>query len=143
MKLAAVLVMGAAAAATTAPGVANPARAKMNWMLHCQGCHRLDATGSTGGAPSMAGQVALFLSVDGGRAFLTRVPGVANAALPDDQLAELLNWTLATFDAANMPPDFTPFSAEEVKVGRGAPLLADAATTRTELLKEMNVQERR
>jgi hypothetical protein len=90
----------------------------------------------------MAGEVARFLGVEGGRAFLTRVPGVANAALPDDQLAELLNWTLATFDAGNLPATYTPFSADEVKGGRSAPLIAGAATMRAELLKKIGASSR-
>jgi mono/diheme cytochrome c family protein len=128
---AALLLMIAPAAAS--PGVASDARAKMNWMLHCQGCHQPDATGSANGAPPMANIVARFLAVEGGREYLTRVPGVANAGLGDEELAELLNWTLATFDKDHLPADFAPFTAQEVGTGRAHPLVSDAATMRDAL----------
>lgn len=141
MMLTAALVALLADAATAPPpdfaklGVDNPARAKMNWMLNCQGCHQADAKGSAAArTPAMAGEVARFLSVAGGREYLTRVPGVANAGLADDQLAELLNWTLATFDAAHLPPAFDPYTKEELKAGRRTPLVSDAATMRKELV---------
>ncbi len=122
------------AATAPLPGVANEARAHMNWMLHCQGCHQADAKGSAAArTPAMAGEVARFLGVEGGREYLTRVPGVANAGLPDDQLAELLNWTLATFDTEHMPAAFAPFSAGDIAAGRKAPLVSEAARVREEI----------
>ncbi len=132
---AALLVMTVAASAET-PGVQSETRAKMNWLLSCQGCHQQDATGSAGGAPSMVGDVARFLAVEGGREYLTRVPGVANAGMPDDQLAELLNWTLATFDGKHMPAEFAPFTPEEVSAGRARPLVSEAPVLREALRKK-------
>lgn len=134
--LAAFLAMTAAASAG-APGVESEARAKMNWILNCQGCHQPDATGSANGAPSMANEVARFLSVEGGREYLTRVPGVANAGLADDQLAELLNWTLATFDRDHLPAAFSPFTKEELAAGRARPLVSEAAVMRAALRKKL------
>ena len=54
-------------AADSPAGVENPQRAWQHWTLNCQGCHRPDGTGSSGTAPSLAGTVARFLSVPGGR----------------------------------------------------------------------------
>ncbi len=133
--LAALLALTAAASAET-PGVESEARAKMNWVLNCQGCHLPNATGSANGAPSMANEVARFLSVEGGREYLTRVPGVANAGLADDQLAELLNWTLATFDKDHVPADFAPFTREELAAGRARPLVSEAPVMRAALRKK-------
>lgn len=140
MLTAAIVALLAGAAGPPSPslaklGVDNPARAKMNWMLHCQGCHQADAKGSAAArTPAMAGEVSRFLSVAGGREYLTRVPGVANAGLADDQLAELLNWTLSTFDAAHLPPAFEPYTKEELAAGRRAPLVSDAARLREGLV---------
>jgi mono/diheme cytochrome c family protein len=125
------------------PGVANEARARMNWMLHCQGCHQADAKGSAAArTPAMAGEVSRFLGVEGGRDYLTRVPGVANAGLPNDQLAELLNWTLATFDAAHLPTAFAPYAAAEMAAGRQATLVSEASRVREGLLKKFDVRPR-
>lgn len=138
--LALALVLTSAAAAEEPAGVVSAQRAKMNWMLNCQGCHKPDATGSEGGAPAMAHEVARFLTVDGGREFLTRVPGVTNAGLDNAQLAELLNWTLATFDSEHVPADFEPFTSEEIAAGRAHPLVSDAAHMRAALREKFAAQ---
>ena len=136
MRIAAALLAMTVAASAETPGVQNDARAKMNWLLSCQGCHQQDASGSAGGAPSMVGEVARFLSVEGGREYLTRVPGVANAGVSDEQLAELLNWTLATFDREHLPAEFAPFTAEEISAGRARPLVGEAPILREALRKK-------
>ena len=81
----------------TNPALQSAARARQNWILTCQGCHRADATGTPQTTPTMAGFVAKFLQVPGGREYLARVPGVATAALTDAELAEVLNWSLVRF----------------------------------------------
>jgi mono/diheme cytochrome c family protein len=110
----------------------------MNWMLHCQGCHLSNGAGTAAGAPSMVGEVARFLEVEGGREYLTRVPGVANAGIPDDQLAELLNWTLSTFDRADLPEGFEPFSEEEIAAGRVKPFVSEAGVIRAKLVSQLS-----
>ncbi len=117
-------------------------RARFHWTLQCRGCHRSDATGSPGGAPNMAGTVARFLSVEGGREYLVRVPGVANAALDDAALAELLNWMLATFDPAHLPQEFRPYTAEEVGALRHRVLIDDAPRRRAELIRTIEDNEK-
>ena len=42
----------AAQGVTRETGVSNPALARQNWILKCQGCHRPDATGSAETTPS-------------------------------------------------------------------------------------------
>ncbi len=130
-----VVMLQVALVPAVAPGVENAQRARMNWALQCQGCHKQDATGMPErGTPSLVGFVARFLSVEGGRAYLTRVPGVANAGLADNQLAELLNWTLYTFDKDHVPAGFAPLTADETKAGRSRPFISEAAAVRTSLI---------
>jgi len=117
-------------------GVANAQRAWQNWTLNCQGCHRQDGTGSAGTAPSLAGTVSKFLTVPGGREYLGRVPGVATSALPNADLAELMNWMFWRFDKEHMPADFQPVTAEEIGRLRTAPLRLEASQMRNELLKK-------
>lgn len=119
------------------PGVANAARARQNWMLSCQGCHRADATGTPQTTPTMAGFVAKFLQVPGGREYLVRVPGVATAALSDADLAEVVNWSLVRFDVANVPADFKPYTPAEVGQLRRKPLRAEAMTVRAGMVARM------
>jgi mono/diheme cytochrome c family protein len=121
----------------TAPaGVDNPQRAWQHWTLNCQGCHRPDGTGSDETAPSLAGTVARFLSVPGGREYLGRVPGVAASALSSADLAEVMNWMLWRFDQEHVPEDFQPYTAAEIGQLRTRPLRLEASQMRAALLKK-------
>ena len=120
-------------------GAATAARAyspETNYTLHCQGCHLEDGSASADKVPALAGSVARFLRAPEGRAFLVRVPGVANAPLADAELVALLEWTLRRFDAANLPADFVPYTADEVHRLRAEPLV-DVAPARRRLLDEI------
>lgn len=119
------------------PGVVNPAQARVDYMLKCQGCHRPDGTGDAHSTPSMKGSVARFLHVKGGREFLGRVPGVASVDLSDARLADVLNWTLYRFDGGNVPVDFKPYSPEELKILRQKPLRIERGETRARLVAQM------
>ena len=108
-------VTRAPAAADSEPrGVDNAQRAWQHWTLNCQGCHRPDGTGSAGTAPSLAGTVARFLSVPGGREYLGRVPGVATSPLSNADLSEVMNWMLWRFDKEHLPANFQPYTAAEI-----------------------------
>jgi cytochrome c553 len=121
-------------------GVENPQRAWQNWALNCQGCHRVDGTGSDTTAPSLAGTVAKFLWVPGGREYLIRVPGVATSPLADADLAEVVNWMLWRFDKDNLPSTFKPFTAAEIGPLRSRPLRLEASSLRSELLARAQAQ---
>jgi len=130
-------VPSAADSAPSVPaGVESPQRAWQNWTLNCQGCHRPDGTGTDLTAPSLAGTVARFLSVPGGREYLGRVPGVATSPLSNADLAEVVNWMLWRFDKAHLPANFQPFTAAEMGRLRGAPLRLEASQMRADLLKK-------
>lgn len=134
-------IAGAGVAAQSAlqeTGVSNPALARQNWILKCQGCHRPDATGSAETTPAMAGIVAKFLHVPGGREYLGRVPGVATAPISDAELADLLNWTLYRFDGAHVPANFKPYTASEIGKLRKAPLRTEAPAMRAALVEKIN-----
>jgi mono/diheme cytochrome c family protein len=97
-------------------------RARVNYMLNCQGCHLPDGSGFPGKVPDMRGLVGRFPTVAGGREFLVRVPGSANAPLSDERLAELMNWLLREYGGDQLPADFRPYAAEEVGRLRRHPL---------------------
>lgn len=134
LAFAAITLTGAA----PQPGVTDPAQAHIDYMLKCQGCHRPDGSGDDRSNPPMAGVVARFLSVPGGREFLGRVPGVATTNLDDARLANLLNWTLYRFDAGHMPRDFHPYSAAELHALRQSPLRLERVETRARLVAGFN-----
>lgn len=132
----------AAETADQPAGVTNMQLAWQNWTLNCQGCHRLDGTGSDTTAPSLAGTVAKFLWVPGGREYLMRVPGVATAPLSDADLAELVNYILWRFDKQDLPEHFRPFTAAEIAPLRSHPLRLEASRLRSELLRKAEASGR-
>ncbi len=123
------------------PGVANAQRAWQHWTLNCQGCHRPDGSGSAATTPAIAGAVAKFLGVPGGREYLVRVPGVATSALSDADLSEVVNWMLWRFDAAHVPAGFKPYTASEVGALRTRPLRLEAAGIRRDLVAKEIAQQ--
>lgn len=125
--------------ATTPSIEAGSGRAWQNWALNCQGCHLADGQG-TQETGKLSGTVAKFLSVSGGREYLVRVPGVATSALPDDELAELINWVLVRFDKQDIPRSFRPFTPTEVGRLRTQPLRLEVGQTREGLLKKVDAK---
>ena len=96
--------------------VAPAADPALDYMLQCQGCHLEDGTGG-GDIPSLRG-VGGLLARPGGREYLARVPGVANASVDDARLAALLSWVLLRWSASELPADFAPYRAEELAAWR-------------------------
>ena len=113
----------------------NAQRARVDYMLNCQGCHLPDGDGA-GDVPRMKGFVGNFLKVPGGRKFLVQVPGSANAPLDDARLAGLLNWMLAEISADQLPENFRPYTAEEVGRYRARPL-QDVLAVRVRLIQKI------
>lgn len=116
------------------PGVTHPERARIDYMLKCQGCHQPDGSGNAVNTPPLKDEVGRFLNVEGGREFLGRVPGVASTDLDDERLAQLLNWTLYRFDAGHVPADFKPYSPAEMAALRRVPLRLERLETRARLV---------
>ena len=88
------------------------------YLLHCSGCHGPDGRGSPPTTPSLHG-LGDLLAAPGGRAYLARVPGAAQAPVSDGELARLLGWVLQEFSQTPVEP---PYSAEEVGSLRARPL---------------------
>jgi hypothetical protein len=144
LALLAGVLLGLGLAATSAvradeaaiPGVRDAYQARTDYQLKCQGCHRPDGSGDARSNPPMRGIVARFLGVPGGREFIGRVPGVATVDLPDDRLANLVNWTIYRFDRGHVPQDFQPYTAEEIGRLRRNPLRLERAAMRASLVAE-------
>lgn len=109
-----------------------------DWAMQCQGCHGATGANDKNGVPILRDHVAQFLSVEGGRAFLVQVPGVAGAPLSDARLAALMNWLLPRFDGANMPDDFVPYGAAEVNALRKVKRDVEIATIRRHLINKFD-----
>ena len=127
----ALLALGLAA---LPPGsaAAHPAQ---DYMLYCMGCHGPDARGVPGKVPALAGSLSRFMRTPEGRDYVLRVPGAANSALADGQLAAVLNW-LAARDAAAGEARVPPFTEAEVALVRRLPL-ANVLATRHEVVSSL------
>lgn len=106
------------------------------YIRQCMGCHRPNGLGIPGAVPRLTGFVGYFAHLPEGRAFLVQVPGVARAPLGDEEVAAVLNFVLTTFSPAELPADFTPFTADEVRAYR-AQALIDVSGARAELLRRL------
>jgi mono/diheme cytochrome c family protein len=122
----------------SAPAEAGP---ELDYILHCQGCHRADGSGSPGAVPSLRGDMARFLQVPGGREYLVRVPGTAQSPLGDAETAALLNWMLEAFSPESLGAGFTPYTEHEVGRLRRPPL-TDVETVRRDLMGAIQTIER-
>lgn len=115
-------------------------RAHINYMLGCQGCHQADGSGLPGSVPNMQNFVGQFIGVPGGREFLIQVPGSANSAISDAELAELLNWILTTKSKQQLPEDFQFYTETEVAAVRYKKMLDVAAVREKIVAKFPNKQ---
>ena len=127
------------ALALTLASPAVHADARTDYMLNCQGCHLGDGRGSPGHVPDLRNELGLMLRVPGGREYLVQVPGSRNAAIDDAALAAVLNWMLPTFSPATLPPQFTPYTPDEVGRLRSAPF-ENTAALRAQLLEAIGNQ---
>ena len=126
------LALAVALAAFSAAARASPAQ---DYTLYCMGCHGAQAQGVPGRIPPLAGSVSLFMRTPEGRDYVLRVPGAANSALPDAQLAAVLNWLAQSYGAAGAPRP-VPFTVDEVTRVRRAPL-ADVQARRREVIASL------
>jgi mono/diheme cytochrome c family protein len=123
-----------AAATLVRAAHANP---QQDYILYCMGCHGAQAQGVPGKVPPLAGSVALFMRSPEGRNYVLRVPGAANSALGDAELAAVLNWLAQRFPPTGAAaPESTPFTAVEVSELRRTPL-ADVKERRREVVRSL------
>lgn len=128
------LLVAASPAGFAAQSVGSP---RLDFILHCAGCHGVDGSGdSKGGIPSLRGSIGHYLKVPGGREYLAQVPGASQTPLSDAETAAVMNWMLNAFSAQEMPPDAKPYTADEIRRLRRQPL-ADVPGQRAELLQRL------
>jgi mono/diheme cytochrome c family protein len=130
------LLIAALSIASVAQAGGSPAEL---YTLNCWGCHKPRAEGIPGAVPRLADSMADFLQVPGGREYLVEVPGVAASALSDAEIAQVLNWLLFTFNKAELPADFKPYTAAEIARDRPHQLIR-ITETRDALVKRLKAK---
>lgn len=137
--LAGVLIFGGGAlGAEIALGIeTTPAySARVNYQLQCMGCHGADGSGEAGRVPSIRRTLVPFSLVPEGREFVLRVPGIAQSALNDHDVAVLLNWMARNLSDVPLPDNFVEYTALEVSRFRHNPLTT-VKTARERLLRNL------
>jgi mono/diheme cytochrome c family protein len=104
----------------------------VDYAVHCQGCHLADGAETPASVPALVGTVARLARSPAGRAYMARVPGVAQSPLADAELAALLNWVVARFGEA-AADGFAPYTAGEIRRLRAEPLVDVEAARRAAL----------
>lgn len=123
---------------------------------NCAICHQANAAGLPGMYPPLADSIGSYVAIPAGRAYLVHVvsfgmngpisvhdelyQGVMQPwpQLSDNDLAEVLNYVLTTFNTKLLPKDFTPLTAKEVTKYRAAnPSMSDVYSERSTLLKTL------
>jgi len=132
-RLSLYLCLAAAANGLVGPARANPAQ---DYMLFCMGCHGAQAEGVPGKVPPLAHSLGLFMRTSAGRNYVLRVPGAANSALSDAQLAAVLNWLAEEFNADEITADMPKFTATEVGARRHVPL-GSVLAARREVVRDL------
>jgi mono/diheme cytochrome c family protein len=106
-------------AASAATGASAEVPVREAFQLHCSGCHGPEGRGDGRMVPDLR-RLAPLLEVEGGREYLVRVPGVAQAPLESPALARLLDFVLRELSGVE---DHEAFDAAEVDRWRRRPLL--------------------
>lgn len=103
------------------PGVSNPARAHSLYQIHCQGCHLPGGEGFPArDVPRLTGHLGYFTLLEEGRKYLVQVPGASGSPIDDEDLAEITNWMIYTFNPEAVTAHFQPYTADEVAKWRHA-----------------------
>ncbi|HWX37452.1 MAG TPA: hypothetical protein VNZ53_59815 [Steroidobacteraceae bacterium] len=113
----------------------------VNYQLRCMGCHLADGSGQPGRVPSIRRSLVLFSTFPEGRAYVVRVPGVAQSPLSDEDTAALLNWMAGSLSDIKVPRGFVDYSAAEVHDLRAHPL-AEVSALRAHLWKVATAKPR-
>lgn len=111
--------------------VADP---RINYLLHCAGCHLENGSGSPPDVPDMRETLGFLASSIEGRSYLVRVPGASYAPISDAALAEVINWMLENYELKQ--EGAAHYTEEEVAASRRLPLYNPQALRDT-LLKSL------
>jgi mono/diheme cytochrome c family protein len=119
---AALVATGGLGAPAAAAG--SEAWARGAFLERCGGCHGLDGKSAAALVPDLRDQVGYFLCTPEGRAYIGRLPNVAFSGVSDQQLAEMVNYTVFQIGGSSAPAKAKPYTAAEVGRLRRRPLTA-------------------
>lgn len=111
-----------AGAANAADGVPRINRTQSIYLQYCGGCHGISGA-SFKGVPDLLDQVGYFLcGGKEGREYLGRLPNVAFSMIPDQTLADVMNFMIFDLGRKSTPAGTRPYTAAEMAGLRKRPL---------------------
>lgn len=109
--------------------VEDPDLARSDYLENCAGCHGITGTTAPAQLPELRGRVGWFLCTPASRAYLLRLPNVAQSRIKDNHaLADMMNYVVFVLGEGSAPPGAKPFTAEEVARERSLALTTTALT---------------
>jgi hypothetical protein len=106
------------------------APAQAAYLERCGGCHGIQGSSAPREVPTIRGRMRYFLCTAEARAYLVRLPAIANASLSDSALADLMNFVVFDLGGAqDVASEYGTFTAREVGDLRARPLDTIALTT--------------
>ena len=98
----------------------NKASGELNYMLQCQGCHKVNGEGLGAEVPSLKEFGREMLQMEEGRRFFILVPGSSLSPLSDQELADVLNYIMIDLIDIDSEAEKIPlFSRQEIHTYRG------------------------
>jgi len=111
------------------PVLDDPDLARQDYVEYCAGCHGVHGSSAPAALPELRGRVGWFMCTPGSRAYLLRLPNVAQSRITDDrQLADMMNYVVFVLGEGSAPPGTRPFTGEEVARERRLALTTTALT---------------
>jgi hypothetical protein len=107
----------------------DPALARSDYLEHCAGCHGVSGSTAPAQLPELRGRVGWFMCTPQARAYLLRLPNVAQSRIKDNaELANMMNFVVFVLGNGSAPAGTKPFTAEEVARERQLALTTTALT---------------
>jgi len=115
--------------------------ARSSYVENCAGCHGTQGTSFPAHVPQLRGRVGYFLCTTDSRAYILRLPNVAQSSLSDDALAATMNFVVFGLGGLSAAPEASRFTREEVAHAREQPLSGvSLVRTRASVVRQIGRQ---
>jgi hypothetical protein len=112
-----------------APMIEDPELARSDYLEQCAGCHGLNGSTAPAQLPELRGRVGWFMCTPEARAYLLRLPNVAQSRIKDNaELANMMNYVVFVLGQGSAPAGTRPFTEAEVARERQLALTTTALT---------------
>ena len=116
--------------------------ARWNYIEQCAGCHGVEGSTAPAQLPELRGRVGWFMCTPEARAYLLRLPNVAQSRIKDDrELADLMNYVVFVLGEGSAPQGTKPFTSDEIARERPLALTTAALTVERARLADVVIKK--